>query len=153
MSPVLYCVPIVGFSRTFSLHGFNYVKVPYAGLGIVTHNVRIKDFVPRSRDVEVCVVKPSRFREIGTVIPFEVNEVVKKVSLRGRDIVWYVQPHFPWICNPDLSLMLMHDVLIHDYLPPDTVRRALKKYGVSRKRVLGVYYCNMEIALKGVRTS
>ena len=47
--------------------------------------------------------------------------------------------------------MLMRDVLIHDYVPPDTVRRALKRYGISRERVLRAYYCNMEVALWGVK--
>jgi len=45
----------------------------------------------------------------------------------------------------------MHDALIHDFIPPDTINRALKKYGVSRSRVVKAYYCNMIIALKGVK--
>ena len=139
--------------KAFSLPEFNNVRVFYASLGIATHDIRIKDFIPRSRDVEVYVVKPSRLKEIGTVLPSEVNDVVKRVGLRGRDIVWYVQPHFPWVCDIELSLALMRDVLIHDYVPPDTVKRALKRYGISRgrERVLRAYYCNVEVALRGVR--
>ncbi|RLF17223.1 MAG: hypothetical protein DRZ82_10035 [Thermoprotei archaeon] len=137
--------------KAFSLPEFDHVRVFYASLGIVTHDIRIKDFIPRGRDVEIYVVKPSKLKEIGTVLPFEVNNVVRRVGLRGRDIVWYVQPHFPWVCDPELSLMLMRDVLIHDYVPPDTVRRTLKKYGISRERVLRAYCCNMEVALRGVR--
>ena len=33
----------------------------------------------------------------------EVNGVVKGAGLRGRDIVWYVQLHFPWVCDFELS--------------------------------------------------
>ncbi len=137
--------------KAFSLPEFNNVRVFYASLGIATHDIRIKDFIPRSRDVEVYAVKPSRLKEIGTVLPSEVNDVVKGVGLRGRDIVWYVQPHFPWVCDTELSLMLMREVLIHDYVPPDTVRRSLKKQGIGREHVLRAYYCNMEVALRGVR--
>ena len=137
--------------KAFSIPEFNHIRVFYASLGVVTHDIRIKDFVPRDRDVEVYVMKPSKFKEVGAVLPSEVNDAVKRVGLCGRDIVWYVQPHFPWVCDLELSLMLIRDVLIHDYVPPDTVRRALKKYGISRERVLRAYYCNMEVALRGVK--
>jgi len=137
--------------KAFSLPEFDYVRVFYASLGIATHDIRIRDFISRDREVEVYAVEPGRLKEIRTVLPSEVNDVVRRVGLRGRDIVWYVQPHFPWVCDPELSLMLMREVLIHDFVPPDTVRRALKRYGISRGRVLRAYYCSMEVALRGVK--
>ncbi len=137
--------------KVFSLPEFNNVRVFYASLGIKTHDIRIGDFIPKNRSVEVYAIKPKRFEHLGTVLPNEVNEVIKRVGLSGRDIVWYVQPHFPWVCDEELSLLLMHEVLVHDFLPPDTIKRALKKYGISRDRVLKAYYCNMEIALRGAR--
>ena len=117
----------------------------------MTHDIGIEDFIPRDRDVEVYVVKPEGVKEVGTILPSEMNDVVRGVCLRGRDIIWYVQPYFPWVCDIELSLMLMRETLVHDYVPPDTVRCTLKKYGISRERVLRAYYCNMEVALRGVR--
>jgi len=137
--------------KAFSLPEFDNVRVFYASLDIATHNIKIKGFIPRGKNAEVYAVKPGKLRDVGTVLPSEVNTAVKRVGLSGRDIVWYVQPHFPWICDPELSLKLMREVLIHDFVPPDTVRRALKRQGIDRGRVWRAYYCNMLIALMGVK--
>jgi len=134
-----------------SIPEFNHIRVLYARLDIDTHDIRLRDFIPRGRDVEVFDVRPRKLRWLKTVTPHEVNEVVRSVGLSGRDIVWYVQPHFPWICDPELSLAFMHEVRVHDFLPPDTVSRALKKLGIDRWRVVKAYYCNLEVALRGVR--
>jgi len=135
----------------FSAPEFNRVRVFYASLGVETHDIKLKDFVPSDRDVKVYAVKPQKLKYLKTVLPCEVNEVIREVGLSGRDIVWYAQPHFPWVCDPELSLMLMHEVLIHDFLPPDTVNCALKKHGVDKGRVMRAYYCNMGVALRCVR--
>lgn len=137
--------------RVFSLPEFDNVSIFYAKLGIASHDIRIRDFVPRNRNIRVYVVEPRELRELGTVLPSEVNSVVLREGLCGRDIVWYVQPHFPWVCDRDLSLKLMREVLIHDYMPPDVVRRKLKALGVDRERIVKAYICNLFIALKGVR--
>jgi len=47
--------------------------------------------------------------------------------------------------------MLMREVLIHDFVFPDTIRYKLKKLGVPRKRVIRAYVCNLAIALRGVQ--
>jgi len=137
--------------RVFSLPEFNNVRIFYASIVIETHDIRIKDFVPRSRDIEVYAVKPKKLKYLKTVLPNEVNEVVRNIGLSGRDIVWYAQPHFPWICDIELSSLLMHEVLIHDFVPPDTVGNALKRHDIRRERILKAYYCNMEVALRGIK--
>ena len=137
--------------KVFSLPEFDNIRIFYARLGIASHDIRIEDFVPRNRNIQVYVVEPHMFRELGTVLPSEVNSVVLREGLCGRDIVWYVQPHFPWVCDRDLSLKLMREVLIHDYVPPDAIRRRLKTLGIGRKRVVKAYICNLFVALKGVK--
>lgn len=137
--------------KAFSLPEFKHIRIFYGSLGIRTHDIKIKDFVPDGKDVEVHVVKPKSFSNLKTVLPSEINDVIRRVGLRGRDIIWYTQPHFPWVCDPELSLMLMHEALIHDYLPPDIIKHTLKKRSISRERILKAYFCNMELALKGVK--
>ena len=96
-------------------------------------------------------MKPTKLKEIGTILPSEVNGVIERVGLCGRDLIWYVQPHFPWVCDSELSLTLTRDVLIHDFVPPDTVKHRLKMLDIPRERVIKAYVCNFIVALKGVR--
>ena len=103
--------------KVFSLPEFRHVRVFYASLDIETHVIRIRDFVPEGRSVEAYAVRPKRLKCLKTVLPSEVTEVVKRVGLSGRDIIWYAQSHFPWVCDPELSLMLVQEVLIHDFVP------------------------------------
>ena len=137
--------------RAFSHRGFDRVRVFYASIGVESHDIRIGSFVPRGRDVEVIPIRPNRARHLLTVLPSEVNDVVMRVGLSGRDVVWYAQPHFPWVLDEELSLALMRDALIHDFVPPDTIRRRLREIGVGRSRVVRAYYANLVLVLKYVR--
>ena len=67
--------------RLFSYPEFNNVRVFYASIGIESHDIRIKSFVPRDREVEVISIKPNRAKHLRTVLPGEVNEVVMDVGL------------------------------------------------------------------------
>jgi hypothetical protein len=137
--------------KVFSYPELNNVRVFYASISIESHDIKIERFVPRNREIEVVPIRPNRAKHLMTVLPSEVNDVVKKVGLRGRDIIWYAQPHFPWVVDEELSLMLMRDVLVHDYLPPDTVKRRLEANGISRSRVVNAYYANLVLAFRYVR--
>jgi hypothetical protein len=137
--------------RVFSYPEFDDVRVFYASIGIESHDIRIKHFVPRGRNVKVIPIRPNRARHLRTVLPSEVNDVVKSVGLSGRDIVWYAQPHFPWITDENLSLLLMKDVSIHDYVPPDIVGRRLKFNNIPRFRIVNAYYANLMLVLKYVK--
>lgn len=136
--------------RTLSDRNFDDIRIFYASLSIETHDISIARFIPRGRNVEVIPIKPRRLKYLGTVLPSEVNNVVRKVGLKGRDIIWYAQPHFPWICDVELSKMLIKEVLLHDFLPPDLVADKLKRLGISRERVVNAYFCNLVLALRGV---
>ena len=137
--------------RVFSYPEFNNVRVFYASIGVESHDIRIGYFVPRDREVEVIPIRPNRARRLRTVLPSEVNDTVRRVGLSGRDIVWYAQPHFPWVTDEELSLMLMRDALIHDYVPPDTVRKRLTTLGIPRSRVVNAYYANLVLVLRYVK--
>jgi hypothetical protein len=137
--------------RVFQHPELNKVRIFYASIGIESHNIRIGDFVPRGREIKVIPIKPNKARHLRTVLPSEINDVVMDMGLNGRDIVWYAQPHFPWIIDEELSLMVMRDALIHDYLPPDTIRRRLKANSVPRLRIVNAYYANLILALKYVK--
>jgi hypothetical protein len=137
--------------RVFSYPEFDNVRVFYASIGIESHDIRIGHFVPRNRNVKVIPIRPHKAKHLRTVLPSEVNETIMNVGLSGRDIIWYAQPHFPWIVDEGLSLILVRDVLIHDYLPPDTVKRRLEANGIPRSRVMNAYYANLVLALRYVR--
>jgi len=137
--------------KAFSIPEFNKTRIFYASIGIETHNIRIESFIPKDRDVEVIPIRPSKAKHLLTVLPSEVNDVVKRTGLSGRDIVWYAQPHFPWIADKELSLMLVRDVLIHDYVPPDTIRRRLKERNIPKDRVIKAYYANSILVLRHVK--
>jgi glucan phosphoethanolaminetransferase (alkaline phosphatase superfamily) len=39
-------------------------------------------------------------------------------------------------------------VLIHDFVPPDTVRRKISANGIPRSRVVNAYYANLILAIR-----
>jgi hypothetical protein len=134
--------------RIFSIPEFNRVRIFYASINIKSHDIRIGSFTPKNREVEVIPIKPRKAEHLMTVLPSEVNEVIMKIGLSGRDIVWYAQPHFPWITDKELSLALIREVLIHDFVPPDTVRRKISANGIPRSRVVNAYYANLILAIR-----
>ena len=134
--------------RIFSIPEFNRVRIFYASINIKSHDIRIGSFTPKNREVEVIPIKPKKVEHLMTVLPSEVNETIMKIGLSGRDIVWYAQPHFPWITDKELSLALMGEVLIHDFVPPDTVRRKISANGIPRSRVVNAYYANLILAIR-----
>jgi hypothetical protein len=134
--------------RIFSIPEFNRVRIFYANINIKSHNIRIGSFTPKNREVEVIPIKPKKVEHLMTVLPSEVNETIMKIGLSGRDIVWYAQPHFPWITDKELSLALIREVLIHDFVPPDTVRRKISANGIPRSRVVNAYYANLILAIR-----
>jgi len=137
--------------KAFSYPEFNDIRFFYASIDIESHDIRIKNLVPENKTVDMIPIKTNKAKFIKTILPSEVNEAVMKIGLTGRDIIWYAQPHFPWIIDRELSLMLMRDVLIHDYVPPDTVRRKLRANNIPRHRVINAYYANLILALKYVK--
>lgn len=72
-----------------------------------------------------------------------MSEVDEKVV----GIVRYMQPNFPWVIDEELSLMLMRDALLYEYVPPDTVRKRLTILGIPRSRVVNAYYANLVLVL------
>jgi hypothetical protein len=134
--------------RILSIPEFNRVRIFYASINIKSHDIRIGSFTPKNREVEVIPIKPRKAEHLMTVLPSEVNEVIMKIGLSGRDIVWYAQPHFPWITDKELSLALIREVLIHDFVPPDTVRRKISANGIPRSRVVNAYYANLILAIR-----
>ncbi len=136
--------------RAFSVPEFDNVRVFYARLAIKSHDIMIEKLVPRHKKVELISIVPKRAKKLGTVLPSEVNEKVLKVGLSGRDIIWYSQPHFPWIYNYELSKILVREVLLHDFFPPDIIADKLKKLSVRRKFLVNAYYGNLILALKHV---
>ena len=134
--------------RIFSIPEFNRVRIFYASINIKSHDIRIGSFTPKNREVEVIPIKPRKAEHLMTVLPSEVNEVIMKIGLSGRDIVWYAQPHFPWITDKELTLALIREVLIHDFVPPDTVRRKISANDIPRSRVVNAYYANLILAIR-----
>ena len=137
--------------KAFSYPEFRGVRVFYASIGVESHNIRIDAFVPGNREVEVVPIRPNKARDLMTVLPGEVNEAVMNKGLTGRDIIWYAQPHFPWVVDKELSLLLLRDALLHDFVPPDTIQRKLKLLNVPSSRVVNAYYGNLILVLKYIR--
>lgn len=135
----------------FSLPEFDRIRIFYASLGIKTHDIMIERFVPKNREIEVISIKPRKAKHLMTVLPDEVNETVYQVGLSGRDVIWYAQPHFPWVVDKELSLSIMKEAMLHDFVPPDLVRNALKRLNISRSRVIKAYYGNLLLVLKYVK--
>lgn len=136
----------------FSYTEFRDVRIFYAGLAIKTHDIKLNEFISHSRDIEIIRIEPCREKDMGTVLPWEVNEVVLRKKLSKRNIVWYMQPHYPWIGYRDLSLKLLNEVTWHDFTPKDLVREGIKHKGISRHDIIKAYLDNLRKALKATST-
>lgn len=129
--------------KAFSHHQFKDIKVFYAKLAISTHDVKLKEFVPVNRNVEVIEVRPREMSDLGAVSPWEINDEVLRRGLRERNIIWYMQPHYPWIHYKELSLKLMNEVMWHDFTPRDLVKEKLKHEGINRQKIVKAYISNL----------
>ncbi|MEM4488930.1 MAG: hypothetical protein QXK88_09100 [Desulfurococcaceae archaeon] len=122
---------------------FKDIRVFYAKLAINTHDVKLEEFMPTNRGIEVIKIRPRKKSDLRTVSPWEVNNEVLKRGLSKRNIIWYMQPHYPWIRHKELSLKLINEVTWQDFTPKDLVKEALKRKGISRQEVIKAYLANL----------
>jgi len=83
-------------------------------------------------------------------LPNELNEEVLRRGLDRRNIVWYMQPHYPWIYYKELSLKLRNAVMWQHFTPKNLVSEQLKRKAINKHEVVKAYISNLEAVLKAV---
>lgn len=133
--------------KVFSKREFKDIKIFYAGSKIKTHDIRLEKFVPPNRNVDVVRVNPRA--EMYIALPNEVNNEILRLGLAKRTIIWYMQPHYPWVKHMDLSLKLLKEVTWYEFTPEHLVEKGIRRKGISRHEIVKAYVDNLRIALKG----
>ena len=132
---------------------FNDVRIFYPVLSVGVHNLRkvILNSIPLGRNIEVIEIKPNKVKDLGTVLPSEVNDEVMRIGLYKRTIIWYAQPHFPWILYKDISKLLFREVALHELIPGDIVNKKLLDIGLNSDSIVRAYISNLEIVLLSIK--
>lgn len=88
--------------------------------------------------------------EFCTVPPWKVNEIVKREGVRDKMIIWYLQPHFPWLNSKELFKELIGKTTkLHRKLG-DLLIEYIKDGRLSRLEVWKSYIFNAIIVLREV---
>jgi hypothetical protein len=123
----------------------NDIKVFYPYLKVGVHNT-LKLFSNLNNAILIQDYNP-----LNTTSSCSINKYILAHGLPKRCIVIYVQPHFPWLSDIELSLKLYRYVAIHEIVPGDIVNDALKKLRIPRNRMLRAYYLDMIFSLKRIK--
>lgn len=136
----------------FSLPEFKQIKVFSAhpainSLGLENSGFKATEFLPRNNIVDVW--RSGWSEEYNTVLPEEVAKHVTRSGLSDKNLIWYMQPHFPWIREKQLSREIIKKFkapLTRGYL----IKEKLKAGEISREDTVKNYVFNLEIVLSQV---
>ena len=143
---------IIWIPRLFSIMRNVKVFMPILRVGVHDTSRLAREILRQSRSVnEVVTIGPDLvINYMQTTSPSHVNNTVFKEGLTGRDIIFYIQPHFPWIMDRDLSITLKPYIAVHELIPGDIVGSALKKHNISRERLFKAYSKDLILILNNV---
>jgi len=117
--------------------------------GITVGGFKAIKYIPREYIIDVWEVGWNS--KLQTVPPWKVNEIVKRRGLYKRTIIWYLQPHFPWI-NYSSLFNTLAEISRRRKVRVETILTKLCKKGVlSRKDILRGYIFNLHLVLKYVK--
>jgi len=88
--------------------------------------------------------------KLQTVPPWKVNEIVKKRGIHKRTIIWYLQPHYPWI-NYNSLFNTLTEISRRRKVKVETILTKLCEKGIlNRKDILRGYIFNLHLVPKYV---
>jgi len=125
-------------------HGTRIFK---AKLFIKPHDISIRDMIER-RDIEIFEISPPKERL--TVHPQMLVNFVLKIGLKDKNIVWFMQPHYPWLAYPELSKKVLKDIMIYEFLPGSLEKNLLSKK-IHREDIIKAYIANLTVTLREVK--
>jgi len=116
------------------------------------HNLKLMDFLVKGEDcLELVELEPNELKFLGVVSPWEVNAIVETEGLTKRTVVWYMQPHFPWLRYPNMSLKLLPEVIVYEFVPATLVKKRINKKGINRNMLTKFYVSNLLLVLEATR--
>ncbi len=130
---------------------FNKLKgarVFYPALNVGVHN--IDRIIMRSNMIknnEVIRISSS-LENLNTVHPKDINDAVLKYGIIEKTIIWYAQPHFPWLSDKELSQKLWRYSAIHELVPGDIIKYALSREVITQDRVFKAYFMDLLMVFK-----
>ena len=86
-----------------------------------------------------------------TVPPWALNRFIKENGLAERSIVWYIQPHYPWINYHELFKRLINVSKRLNMNYGELLKHCVMRNIITHKDVLRGYLFNLHLVLKYVR--
>lgn len=120
-----------------------------SSIGVEYRGFRAIDYILRENIVDVW--KDGWNEELNTVLPWEVNKMVLKRGLSDRNIIWYVQPHFPWISLKEDSKKLAKECSEREIPFEELALEKVRKGELSRKTVIRGYLSNLHLVLLSIK--
>lgn len=119
-------------------------------LRIKPHDLSLVSLIKsKSAGMEIFEVEPPR--GMLTMPPDMFVNYVLKVGLVEKNVVWFMQPHYPWIAYEDLSLKVLKEVMLYEFLPGSIVSKMLHRKNIDKYDLIKAYISNLLIVLKEVR--
>ena len=116
---------------------------------IKPHDLSLEGFLhSHTNTVELIELRPEESATDLVVHPKDVSAKVLEVGLAPRTIVWYMQPHFPWIPYPQISQKLMRLFMVYEFMPATKIRKY--KGMINKNQVIKCYTGNLLLVLREV---
>lgn len=115
---------------------------------IPPHNLSFKDFLNSLCNIELIEVEP-RGRDLAQLVtlPSIVNKVVIEQGILPKTLIWYMQPHFPWLLCKDISRRFILPFMLYEYIPPTYISKLID---VRIEEVVRCYIRNLLLVLREV---
>lgn len=136
--------------KLFSLPDFDNLCFFCAHPIIKDHFIKEYEFIPSNRNVKVISMWPKEKSKIGTVLPTEVNKEIIRRGLSKRNIIWYVQPHIPWIMFPNFSEQMIKEANEKNVRPRFFIKRKIKEGELSKEEIIKAYIHNLRLVLYSI---
>jgi hypothetical protein len=136
--PKIFCLPEFKQTKVFSSHP------AINSLGLEICGFKATKFFSKENIIDIWRIGWSN--EFNTVLPEEVVKHVIKIGLNKRNLIWFMQPHFPWIHAKQISRKIIEEFPTMRS-QGEAIRKKVKKGEISREQVVKNYTSNLHLVL------
>jgi len=126
-------------------------RIYRATCSIRPHDLSFKNFCTSiGQAIELIELKPKGIGISKLVVqPVDVNGKVLELGLKSRTIIWYMQPHFPWITCPEVSKNFIFPFMLYEFAPATVIKKYMD--GIKKDSAIECYHKNLLMVLRAVR--
>lgn len=139
--------------RVFPILKFKYPKVFSAhpainSIGVEYRGFKAIKYIPSENIIDIWKYRWNK--TFNTVLPMDLVRYVTKYGLSNKNILWFVQPHFPWIYNYKVSEKIIKESIKRKIDYEVIIKEMIKRRRLSREQIIRAYMLNLHEALNAV---